>query len=71
MEATDVSVYNFNSQLSCSLGRQMLKQVTRGGKNEEKERVDCNYGSLWNSGCLFFSAEEGVGAELEPGVVGQ
>lgn len=54
-EATDVSIHSVTAQ-----GKQEDVEANDGWeKNEEKEKVCCNYGSVWSNGC-YLSAERRV-----------
>lgn len=67
VDAAGVSIYNFNSKLSCGGKQADVKGSDGQGKNERKE--NCNYGSLWSGG-RYVDAEERVEAEWEEGVLG-
>lgn len=66
-EAAGVTIYNFNFKLFCSGKQANAERRDEQEKNERKE--NCNYGSLWSSGC-YFDAEQRVEAEWEKGALG-
>lgn len=68
IEAIHGNIYNFIFRLLCSAGRRMLKQMM-SRRRMKRRRLYINNGSLWSNGC-YFSAEECVDVEWEPGVMG-